>query len=730
MEEYHVFSVKFLPEELEWPDAGSLTSLNAIYRELCRIDDLDRRLMESRYEGDGWINDWINDWDDGWCGSWHDGQKNTTAEQANRERTALREAIRQLDDHRKALRQRAMDLSRGTLMGLSILDLPMDILVQVFSYFQHQQVRPRHNGSISWPGKIPSMSNAIGPLLTLYNARQVCRLFNTTASLFFCPFLNLKLDQESLDRAEILLANPSIARGVVGIQVSLEYRPVELAEDLALFAKARKRDLAQMESAMEWWAEGGCSPIEEDLEPSPYRVAADSYWAIVDAWNHFLGIKDESVFWDSDEEEEGVDENQDGGVRGPNDQVQDPVEDISQNRDPSDANIEVENRSEHEGSRSTDLQDGRSLHKAPEEEEEKYEPDEAALEYYNILCSSHKEYAKLQKSQHDLLQTHSFVNTLSSLTSRLNRPLALRIHGSLDRREICFQEDQDSLYDILTNKAELAKFLLTTHQWEDMDAMDEMRGHVTLAQAKVLSELPIAMHKAGVLLRHLTVGYLPGFCSFSQLCPGENEAPDSPGWRDLSAACQHLETFQGEWGSHPVRKWYLDPKDSVYIEKYINAVLSGDQFEHVNITLSHYGLNNGNGKSVAPPSHMPGVLENVQWPRIRRVRIHNLSFHQEELDRFCNALGPKAENIGFVSINLLDGSWLNTLDILRDKMADSRNKGTCQVWMADLRGGELGQRTLSPEWLLEKVKSFRDYVKGELEENPAAKDHLGEEARL
>ncbi|KAJ4329101.1 hypothetical protein N0V84_000460 [Fusarium piperis] len=551
-----------------------------------------------------------------------------------------------------------MDLSRDTSRGLSVIDLPVEILVQVFSYFQHQDFGVRYNGSIYWPSKVVSIANADEPLLTIYNARQVCRLFNTVASPLLCPFLNLKLDQESLDRAEILLANPHIASGVVGIQVSLEYRPIELAEDINQFAAARRDDLGQMNSAVAW-----C--VDED-GPESDHLQAGNYLAIAGAWNHFLGLRPDTAYTSSDEED-------------------DPHQDF---------------------------------------EEGRYEPSEAAMEFYDILCQSHKKYVQLQKLQHELIYSRSFINTLSSLASRLNRPLALRIHDSFDADGLWHRHNA---FKILTDNAELGKFLLTTYSWGDMN---DVKARITLSQVKILSELPIAMHKAGVVLRHLTVGCLPEFNNFDKLCPGENESPDSPAWEELSAACQHLEIFQGEWGGHPVRTRFLDPKYHVYIERYVNSILSNQHFEHVNITLSPYSLDDGNGNAAVSLPHMPGVLSNINWPRVKKVSINSFSLHQEELEHFCDALSSNLEYIGLVSIDLKSGSWVNILHVLRDKMA---NSSRARVWMADLRGGELGQKKnrnpLLPGfpriWELEDpvmVVRFMNYVKGELDENPAAKN--------
>lgn len=662
MEEHRTWKIKLPPEEC--PDPDSLGSLEAIYRELCRIDDIDWSLTKPRLDG----------FNDAW---WEYFDGNSDGDFATEEQieAACRDAIWRVDRDCEGLRKKAMHLSRDTLRHLGIVDLPMEILSHIFSYLQHQAIEVRDKNIIYWPSKVQSVANATGPLLTVYNARKVCRLFNTLASPLLCPILNLKIEQESLDRAENLLANPNIASGVTGIQVSLEYRPLELAESFRRFAIVRMGHLERLNREVDWSI--GVTD-EEDRESRPDHLRTGNYQEIHDAWNYFLSITEGEAYLFSDEEDEEE-----------NDRIYEPY--------------------------------GIST----------YLPDKAAVEIWRIFCNGHREYVKLQKAQHDLIQSRTFVKTLSSLlASRLNRPLALRMHTGFDPDGLW---NQDDAYKILTDNAELAKFLPTANTWSEM--MHTMRTPVMLHQIKILSELPIAMREAGVMLRHLAVNHLPEYNSFSTICPGDNESLDSSAWEQLSAACQHLEVFQVEWGGRPARGSFRYIDNQEYSERYVNSVLSSQQLEHANVTISPFGLSDGTGNTTERVPHMPAVLASISWPRIKKVSINTLSLRYKELENLCKALGSNIEYIGLISVNLESGSWVNILDILRDKMASSRKSGRCRVWLADLRGGELGQRgsnfvnrTPNPRRReLEDpglVDLFRDYIQGEMKENPALKSRF------
>ncbi|KAL2670657.1 hypothetical protein Neosp_014446 [[Neocosmospora] mangrovei] len=657
MEEHRILKIKLPPEEC--PDPDSLGSLEAIYRELSRIDDIDRSLTKAMLEG----------FDDSWW-EYFDGNSNGDFATDGRIESVCRDAIWRADRDREALRRRAMHLSRDTSRRLSIVDLPMEILVHIFGYLQHQAIKVSNKNIIYWPSKVQSVSNATGPLLTVYNARQVCRLFNTLASPLLCPILNLKIEQKSLDRAENLLANPNIASGVMGIQVSLEYRPLELAESFRRFAIVRMGHLEWLNRDVDWRI--GATD-KEDRESGPNHTRTSKYQEIHDAWNYFLTIEEGEAYLFSEE-----------GNEEENDRIYEPF--------------------------------GIST----------YLPDKAAVEIWRIFCNGHREYVKLQKAQHALIQSRTFVKTLSSLLAwRLNRPLALRMHTSFDPDGLW---NRDDAYKILTDNAELAKFLPTANTWSEM--MHTMRTPVMLHQIKILSELPIAMHEAGVVLRHLAINHLPEYNSFSTICPGDVESLDSPAWEQLSTACQHLEIFQVEWGGRPARGSFRYIDNQEYNERYVNSVLSSQQLEHVNVTISPFGLSDGTLHTTERVPHMPAVLANINLPRIKKVYINTLSLRYRELENFCKALGSHIEYIGLISVNLESGSWVSILDILRDKMASSHKSGMCQVWLADLRGGELGQRgsnfvnrTPNPRRReLEDpglVDLFRDYIKGDMDENPA-----------
>ncbi|KAI8719687.1 hypothetical protein NCS52_00750000 [Fusarium sp. LHS14.1] len=253
-----------------------------------------------------------------------------------------------------------------------------------------------------------------------------------------------------------------------------------------------------------------------------------------------------------------------------------------------------------------------------------------------------------------------------------------------------------------------------------------MDGEVSLPQAKILSELPIALHKAGVSLQYFHLSScLPVRSNLSDICSGLDISPDAAIWHDLQAAFQQLKGFELEsvgWEYHKESQMFdVPPKERAFIEAYISTVLSGQCLENVEVDLSGYALGD-RGSGWTEPCYIPGAFASINWPRIKYLDIKGLAFTEEELERFCRNLSPFLDDIFLEMINLWDGSWARALDILREKRMTNPE---LLVVMGDWRGGELGlvSSTGSPQWELRDEtlpEKFRQYVRGkEGMENPA-----------
>ncbi|SPO04392.1 uncharacterized protein DNG_07077 [Cephalotrichum gorgonifer] len=122
--------------------------------------------------------------------------------------------------------------------------------------------------------------------------------------------------------------------------------------------------------------------------------------------------------------------------------------------------------------------------------------DTVGNKYQTLLRESFSEYKRRHDEQMELVESGTFVDTIASAVSRM--PL----FGSL------LFDDADIYAGHLTpderEAPSLSLALTAAKSWTALEAMS-----VELTAARVLSDLPIAIHKAGVSLRELCVFCFP-----------------------------------------------------------------------------------------------------------------------------------------------------------------------------------------------------------------------------
>jgi hypothetical protein len=538
----------------------------------------------------------------------------------------------------------AMELSHNKIGRINVLDLPMDILHNIFDHFQ--------GAYITVQGKVKSIhhrpkDDSTNHCQTIQSARLVCRLFHQLTSPLLCPVLQVRLDQTSLDLLNDISRSPLIAAGVRSVQVVLDYRPKELAADLSRFKDHRKKDLNKISRKCEWHEEslylGGGGKYMSRMHPlREYRKAIDYYWSICLAWDDCFS--------------------------------------------PANGNAKYAD----------------------------------SLDYQRVLRQCHEEYRQKHEEQLQLITDGSFVNILASSMSQMAHCSSLHFVDKIDRYLDPYMRNPTLL---LNNIEELSRFMVTPQDWR---TIEELEGGAELVPAKILSELLIAIHKAGTTLREIHVNCFPVTSNCSMVCPDRQDRLN-PAWANLSAACQHLEKFEfggDSMSERPVQYNHLLAEEQTFIDKYLGAILSGQSLEVVDLNFWAFGW-----------YRIGSLLGATKWSSIKQARISDVSLDQGELEKFCSGLGYRLELISLYSIELLSGSWAGALYILREKVSSRCLEMKCRVEFMGLTGGEFGKerkrdvytwwdrmdfnpnRSVREEPLI--VMRSQKYVSGvEVEENP------------
>ncbi|KAJ3549810.1 hypothetical protein NM208_g319 [Fusarium decemcellulare] len=201
------------------------------------------------------------------------------------------EAAQQFEEQPTALRGEAVNLSCPKLQARNILDLPVETLAQIF-----QEFKGSTTAYSSLKRHCHHRGYSVNPIIK--NLRLTCHLFNEVASPFLCPILTVTLSKESLTRAEGLFRNTQIARGVMGVDLSLEYRPAEIASCMYRFAALKRRVLADM---LHDWQYVVNVEVERKLRDGTiietpryklYENRLHMYHVLTQNWNTHFGVED------------------------------------------------------------------------------------------------------------------------------------------------------------------------------------------------------------------------------------------------------------------------------------------------------------------------------------------------------------------------------------------------------------------------------------------------------
>lgn len=174
-----------------------------------------------------------------------------------------------------------MDLAQDGVRRLSILDLPEDVLRNIFGHF-------RNDGLYFSKGEIDYSYNVAHEdenFRTVQNARLVCRLFCEFASPLLVPVLRARISSESLDRVDKITRNPQIAAGVRLVQVVLEYRPREIAQNVLHYRNLQYHKVEQICDRCEHYTDyiSGAKANADDM--LKIRNAIAVYSEMMVAWD-------------------------------------------------------------------------------------------------------------------------------------------------------------------------------------------------------------------------------------------------------------------------------------------------------------------------------------------------------------------------------------------------------------------------------------------------------------
>jgi hypothetical protein len=287
--------------------------------------------------------------------------------------------------------------------------------------------------------------------------------------------------------------------------------------------------------------------------------------------------------------------------------------------------------------------------------------DADSLEHQRVLRQCHKQYRQKHEEQHQLITDGSFVNLLAASISQMALCSSLHFVDSIDNYLDLYSENPTLLLS-KSNTEGLSRFMATPQNWR---TIEQLKGGAKLVPAKILSELVIAIHKAGTTLREIHIGCFPLLTNYSTICPDRQDQLN-PAWADLNAACQHLEEFVFGGGSlnhQRLRYNHLSAEDQTFTDKYLGAMLSGQSLEVVRLNFYAFGISERRNDlhRIKASYRIGSALGTTNWLHVKWAGISSVSLTQGELEQFCNKLGGRLEAIFLHSVQLQSGSWAGAL---------------------------------------------------------------------
>ncbi|OIW33058.1 hypothetical protein CONLIGDRAFT_676868 [Coniochaeta ligniaria NRRL 30616] len=305
-------------------------------------------------------------------------------------------------------------------------------------------------------------------------------------------------------------------------------------------------------------------------------------------------------------------------------------------------------------------------------------------EYRRLLPRAHQEYSLRHDEQIRLMTTGSFVKRVAASMAKLPRAASLVLLDQPYRGHDDWDWHTNQPKHVLTDMGEFSRYLASSLSWGDIYDGEYDNG----LPWKILSELPIAIHKAGTQLKSLCIYSIPParFLAMEPFQARRNEDGEMSGataaLEDLCTASQHLETFHldpGPWGRsfHAADYNQADLRKAMdCMNTFLRCFVSSAALQDLHLELYKNHLDN---PSAGPWSYYPldpvlSVLPDL--PRLRRLTLRKVQATEEQLTKFCGRLGAGTLESVMLRDVQVTGRWEMVTGILEEKTAAKCGDGS------------------------------------------------------
>jgi hypothetical protein len=172
-----------------------------------------------------------------------------------------------LDSIQGTLRHGINELSRPYLRDLNVLDLPDELLLDIFELVEGFDPNP------------PFAYDHDSGREDIQNTRLVCRRFCDLSSQLLVRFVRVRFDEQSLSRLDEISRNPNIAKGVRAVQVVLHFYNSSFT-DLELFTTYHADELENQVYMLDKERPPALSPLTQEQTESFMVQVVNGYDAV------------------------------------------------------------------------------------------------------------------------------------------------------------------------------------------------------------------------------------------------------------------------------------------------------------------------------------------------------------------------------------------------------------------------------------------------------------------
>lgn len=361
------------------------------------------------------------------------------------------------------------------IMRSTMLSLPMETLREIVGHAVHEY--QRDSGQVDWAaiiqGRQTVKTQKVISKQTIFNLRLVSKRFYDAASHLLVPVLRIHLDEKSLQRAEEISNVSQVAAGVREVELILPYCPDNLACDLQTFTMFKINQFYYMEETYR----NSLTSIGDALEHEEYSEMD------VELDGELFPLSEEMASGDNTD------------VNG--------SETSWTARQPEQDPIDVMNfiRASKKWNAMREAWEGAGV---PDAQEHKSNADQ------RILLEGFERFRALHRKQHLLITTGTFATRLGAILSRLSGVESLCFKD--ETGELANEAEDMHYVKTLLDADKIIENLAEPMPWAtacDIDAGPK-KIFAMIKAAALLWDVPIALHRAGVRIRKLTIQCFPG----------------------------------------------------------------------------------------------------------------------------------------------------------------------------------------------------------------------------